>query len=548
MTHNNRIATGEKVPATYHESEDPMNRHNCYVEALPRILTSARVTDLMRREPAFHKSERLLPPELRLHAVQRVANYIDPVWVFLDIEQRFSRLIRNGYIARNPLSPERKKQMLAGFPKIDTGNDIPGYNPTIRSTASGFYTIGTSGVGKSTAIESVLSLYPQVIVHTEYNGQPFDQNQLVWLKLDCPHDGSVRGLCIMFFMKVDELLGTRYYNKYCANKRRTAIELLPLMASTADVLGLGVLVIDEIQRLSSAKSGGGNEMLDFFVLLVNVIGVPVVLVGTYKAYKMLSGAFAIARRGEGQGDLIWPLFGEDENWSFFLEGLWRYQWTSTPTELTKELRTVLYEESQGITDIVVKLYMLAQWSVIGEKNEQLTPEVFRSVAKESLQLAQPILTALRTGNQEILREIKDIQSPLADIDTYKANALKRVASQKNIKDKLGARPADIFQQIFNQLILAGFDEEEATACANQTIAYCGKDAGIKELLANAFRIATDKSQEKAAKIEEAPPYPKTIKRPPAENDLRTIAKGGKDGVHQALKEAGLIKSADEFLE
>jgi hypothetical protein len=288
MTSSNRIITGKQLQATYHDSEDPMNRHNCYVEALPKILTSSRATDLMRRDPAFHESERLLPPELRLHAVQRIANYIDPVWVFLDIEQRFSRLIRNGYIARNPLSPEWRKQMLAGFPTIDLGNDIHGYDPIIRSTASGFYIIGTSGIGKSTAVESVLSLYPQVIVHSEYNGRPFDQHQLVWIKLDCPHDGSVKGLCMMFFQSIDNLLGTRYYNKYCENSRRTAVELLPIMALTASVLGLGVLVIDEIQRLSSAKSGGADDMLNFFVLLVNVIGVPVVLVGTYKAYEMLT--------------------------------------------------------------------------------------------------------------------------------------------------------------------------------------------------------------------------------------------------------------------
>ncbi|MGD0585757.1 MAG: hypothetical protein ABSA86_08275 [Oryzomonas sp.] len=37
MINNNRIITGKTIEAEYHESEDPMNRHNCYVEALPRI-------------------------------------------------------------------------------------------------------------------------------------------------------------------------------------------------------------------------------------------------------------------------------------------------------------------------------------------------------------------------------------------------------------------------------------------------------------------------------------------------------------------------------
>ena len=232
--------------------------------------------------------------------------------------------------------------MLAGFPTIDEGKDIPGYRPIIRSTASGFFAIGISGVGKSTAIESVLSLYPQVIVHTEYNGRPFDQRQLVWLKLDCPHDGSVKGLCISFFHALDSLLGTSFHNKYCSKKNVTAHELLPVIARLSAQLGLGVLVIDEIQRLSLAKSGGSEEMLEFFVLLVNTIGVPVVLVGTFKAFPILTGAFAMARRGEGQGDLIWPTLKEKEaDWGFFLNELWKYQWTSVHTELTEEIKKVI---------------------------------------------------------------------------------------------------------------------------------------------------------------------------------------------------------------
>ncbi len=49
-----------------------------------------------------------------------------------------------------------------------------------------------------------------------------------------------------------------------------------------------MLIIDEIQSLSLAKSGGGAEkMLNFFMTLINTIGVPVVLIGTNKAMSVL---------------------------------------------------------------------------------------------------------------------------------------------------------------------------------------------------------------------------------------------------------------------
>jgi len=47
-----------------------------------------------------------------------------------------------------------------------------------------------------------------------------------------------------------------------------------------------------------AKSGGSEKMLNFFVNLVNNVGVPVVLVGTPKAVKVLQGI--LDRREGGQ--------------------------------------------------------------------------------------------------------------------------------------------------------------------------------------------------------------------------------------------------------
>jgi len=44
-------------------------------------------------------------------------------------------------------------------------------NQQFRSTACGFTIIGVSGMGKSVSINRVLSMYPQVIVHSRYKGR-----------------------------------------------------------------------------------------------------------------------------------------------------------------------------------------------------------------------------------------------------------------------------------------------------------------------------------------------------------------------------------------
>lgn len=334
MNRSRRLLVGERCTATYRESQEPLHRHNCFIEALPEPLTHEQVTRLVARDPFYDEQERALPALRRLEAVHRIVNCIFPMPEFLELEQKFSRMIRNGYMARNPLDKEWNRQLRAGFPDLDLDQGGRGFKPLIRSSAAGFTIIGASGVGKSTIVESILGLYPQVIVHTKYNGTPFDQQQLVWLKLDCPYDGSLKGICTGFFDAVDEILGTRYSAEYNNKRRWTANDLLPIMSFLAASMGLGVLLIDEIQRLNEAASGGAQKMLNFFVQLTTTFGVPVALVGTYKAFALFTSDFAMARRAAGQGDVIISNLQQDEYWNHFLEKLWRYQWTSEPTPLT----------------------------------------------------------------------------------------------------------------------------------------------------------------------------------------------------------------------
>ncbi|MFB2833622.1 ATP-binding protein [Floridanema evergladense] len=249
--------------------------------------------------------------------------------------------------------------------------------------------------------------------------------------MDCPFDGSIKGLCLNFFQAVDDLLGTRYYENY-AGGRKTVYELLPRMALVASLHSIGVLVIDEIQHLSQAKSGGSSKMLNFFVNLINTIGLPVVLVSTYKAISVLSGEFRQTRRGTGQGDLVWDRMKKDEIWNWFLECLWGYQYVQQRSKLTPELSDALYDVTQGITDFAVKVYMLAQIRAIATVEETVTAQGIRLAAQESLRMANPILQALRTGDTRILHSVQDVH-PI-DLDSF----LQEAQSNLNKAEQLQA--------------------------------------------------------------------------------------------------------------
>jgi hypothetical protein len=206
---------------------------------------------------------------------------------------------------------------------------------------------------------------------------------------------------------------TTNYRRHYAHNRRTSDEMLPDMGLVAANHFLGVLVIDEIQRLSSARSGGATRMLNFFVQLVNTIGLPVVLIGNYRALLVLSGDFSQMRRGTGQGDLIWDRMAKDEQWRFFIESLWRLQYTREFCRLEQDpsLLDVLYEETQGISDLAVKAYMFAQERAIASGRERITASIIRSAVRDKLGLPRAVLDALRTNDRRVLEQYEDVYPP-----------------------------------------------------------------------------------------------------------------------------------------
>ena len=116
--------------------------------------------------------------------------------------------IKSGYTSRNPLSPGYYQDLTKLASSVAGRSGPINTLQLSNAQAPGFSIIGSSGTGKTTAINNILSvLFPQKILHEEYKGRPFPHLQTVWMKLTCPYDGGVKGLCIEFFREFDLLTG-----------------------------------------------------------------------------------------------------------------------------------------------------------------------------------------------------------------------------------------------------------------------------------------------------------------------------------------------------
>ncbi|WP_330215329.1 ATP-binding protein [Pseudomonas sp. AM8] len=414
--------------AKYHESPVLEFQGNPLIEALPPILSESDAASLISHFPPVVDEERQHDKSVRLHCIDRLRTVVQPLPIHLELESAFSSLLRSGYVGRNPMSTATVRHLHS--------LSAPGGSDGFRSTATTFSLVGLSGIGKSTALESILRLYPQTIVHQRYEGRFFVQTQITWLKLDCPFDGSLSGLCRAFFRAVDQAIGQdRYANSYRA--RNGLPDLIQRMEQVASTYFVGALLIDEIQHLRSARTGGKDNMLNFFVNLINSIGIPVVFIGTNSMISLFSDVLRNARRGCGLGVTEFQRFEKDDPvWRMLIESLWEYQWCREISPLTDELFDVLYDLTQGVTDFLVKLLILGQRFAIQSGEERLTSSTFRRVSDTKMQILKPALSALRSRDPRQLGRFEDllpIDDQLQGMMTLNANeVLDRLALLRSI--------------------------------------------------------------------------------------------------------------------
>lgn len=404
------------VQAVYREPRIGAYRGNPLIEALPPTMGKEQIRLALKGSVFFDPKDIFADGRQRAHIISSLLDdFFQPLGEHVQLEERLSIMIRRGYVGRNLNDGSMGLQLQNGYERVITGDLGTFRFQPPRSTALSLSLIGCSGSGKTSTLNRILATYPQAIFHDQYNF-----TQVTYLKVDCPHDGSLKSLCIQFFRALDRVLQTDFETKY--TRKRHGIEtLLALMCQTATTFGIGVLVIDEIQHLSRKRSGGVEKMLNFFVTLVNTIGLSVVFVGTPKAKPIFEMDLRSGRRGAGFGALLWEPMKERSNvggrseWEAFSDQLWKYQWLQKRDEiLSGEIRDCWYELSQGVLDIVVKLFVLAQLRAIVTGAERITPQLLRKVYDDELKPVHPMLAALGSGDLRRIAEYSDLTLPGVD--------------------------------------------------------------------------------------------------------------------------------------
>ncbi|UWZ85150.1 TniB family NTP-binding protein [Occallatibacter riparius] len=412
----------------------PRRTGNPFIDRLPSLLAEDVFSKRFRQVPFYEEEMRQASNEARLEYLLDILTYTCPLTRHYDLYLSIWQMLRHGYLMRDPTDPDFwprwRVKMLA------LREDLSQWNmPKLRRkrprpfVASPFDAslFGLSGNGKSTSEGRILRMFPQVIEHPRFNIR-----QLVWAEMETSTQSSTKDMLISAMAAVDDALGTSYALRFGKGEE---YHLLFHVINIFHVNAVGLLVSDELQNLTNLKSRGADAILGFLLRLTNESKTPMMAMGTYEAEKMMK-TLRMKRRWWRAGTPEWKPLDRQSEYMVFLAGLWPLQYTRDVTVRSPELEDRLYEESQGIPDYVVRLYILAQKYLIvrndgGKRSETITPTLLSQIAREYLGPAHAVLQALRARDTELLKSLDDVElPPISQLITHRENSSTAAGSPK----------------------------------------------------------------------------------------------------------------------
>lgn len=288
----------------------------------------------------------------------------------------------------------------------------------ILGGSDSFTIIGTSGIGKSSAISRAISLITENrIIETD---KPYTKI-IPCLIVQCPFDSSVKGLLLEILRKVDEELGTDHYIHAVKSRASTTDMLIGAVSSIA-LNNIGMLVVDEIQNVVNSKNG--KSLIGALTQLINNSGISICMVGTPESTVFFEQAMQLARRSVG---LQYTTMKYDEYFQSFCKIIFKYQFLKNQTEITAAITEWLYEHSAGVVSVVVSLIHDAQEIAILTGKEVLNLDTLNEAYQQRLTLLHGYIQPSVIQNKPTTKKKKTV----ASVQKNQSAVVKQAEEQAN---------------------------------------------------------------------------------------------------------------------
>lgn len=345
-----------------------MIKQNLVVK-IPPMLAGTELLSALEVLPDYDESIRDLDAATRLMALSDLYKLYLPSQMSVEIYSKlYLALLRSLQKKQTSFAIQQQTQNYRAIRQQSYSGIIGG--------SDSFTIIGASGIGKSTAISRAISLITgNKVIEVD---EPYT-TIIPYLVVQCPFDSSVKGLLLEILRKVDEYLGSKYYEN--AMRVRATTDMLIGSVSQVALNHIGLLIVDEIQNVVNSKHG--KSLVGALTQLINNSGISVCMVGTPESALFFEQAMQLARRSLGiqYGNMVYDTYFED-----FCDVLFSYQYVRNETMLTPGIMEWLYEHSAGIISVVVSLVHDAQEIAILSSKESLNLETLNMAYQQRLSL------------------------------------------------------------------------------------------------------------------------------------------------------------------
>lgn len=397
------------TPREYLNFDDPIAayRGNVAIGALGPVRSKAQIQALLTNKPDYNPEERKLSEHLRVHAAMALRELVLPGIPHMAGVRELDLLMRQAYKYRNPLDPKYRRMIAADREALKDWRGIPERYASVPSL--GAAAIGPPGVGKTITFDIGLRDMPRVVHHAYViNGVRVAFTQIPYLRLNLFQDGSLKSFGREIFEQAEESLSIPLIHEWGVD-RATGNRIQSLYFQLCREYNVGLFVVDEFQ-LIQAVHDGALKALNYFVRMMNCIGVAVIVIGTPETANLLKTNLAASRRFLSSIPRYEP-FVAGKVWNAFFAQIYRYLYVrdADPCEV---LSPVVLQLSGGIPDLAIKLFLLAQMRLFGRKKERLTAEVLGQTSELLFYTVHDRLAELKGRAPEA----KDIASLAKSVD------------------------------------------------------------------------------------------------------------------------------------
>ncbi len=393
------LTTQKVVDAIYRPAHIKMARGNPYIEALPLPIqdTSILTNAYTKRLPGYSREEiSSMSTFDKMMEVEMLTKLRMPLPFQKFLEYQMYRALVLSYCTR---TVQKSKNHILKYTAENEWKETDRLllGNSADSTDAGFGLVGYSGCGKSSAIQILLSHYPQVIRHTDDNGRSYIQ--IVYLVVNCITNSNFSALYAGIGDAIDKALqNTVPVYEEEIEKARGLGEKAEKIRHYIERFAIGIIIFDEIQLIDFNKTK--ENSFDSLLTLANRTKVAIGAVGTEDAMDKMFRRLRTARRIGCiiQGSLY---CSSKDYFRVLVKSIFRYQWFDEPVEVTKDIIDTLYEVTHGIVNQLVNIYSSMCFDYLDKKKKPvINGDYIRSIAKTFYPGIQAILENMKMSEAE----------------------------------------------------------------------------------------------------------------------------------------------------